>query len=163
MAKVILICGKICSGKTTYAERLRREHGSALLSCDEIMLSLFPHQLGERHEEIAEQTQHYLFRKSLELLETNISVILDWGFWTKESRDFARTFYQSRKIACELHFVDVSDAMWQQNIQKRNRAILDGQAQAYFVDEGLARKFDSLFQMPNRDEIDIWWHNDMTV
>ena len=25
MAKVIMLCGKICSGKSTYAERLKKE------------------------------------------------------------------------------------------------------------------------------------------
>jgi uridine kinase len=34
MAKVILICGKICSGKTTYAKRLLCENKAVLLSTD---------------------------------------------------------------------------------------------------------------------------------
>ena len=39
MAKVILICGKICSGKSTYAEQLRIKERAAVLSVDEIMLA----------------------------------------------------------------------------------------------------------------------------
>ena len=37
MSKVILICGKICSGKSTYAEWLRVQNNAVLLSIDEIM------------------------------------------------------------------------------------------------------------------------------
>ena len=41
MAKVILICGKICSGKSTYAQQLRRENRAVVLSIDEVMLAFF--------------------------------------------------------------------------------------------------------------------------
>ena len=41
MGKAILICGKICSGKSTYAARLKKETNAVLLSVDEIMLDLF--------------------------------------------------------------------------------------------------------------------------
>ncbi|MDE6745031.1 MAG: ATP-binding protein, partial [Oscillospiraceae bacterium] len=58
-AKVILICGKICSGKSFYAERLRKEHGAVMLSVDEITLSLFGQHIGEKHDEICERTQKY--------------------------------------------------------------------------------------------------------
>lgn len=40
-AKVILICGKRCSGKSTYAERLRDKNNAVILSVDEIMLGVF--------------------------------------------------------------------------------------------------------------------------
>lgn len=34
MAKVIAICGKICSGKTWYARQLREQEQAVILSCD---------------------------------------------------------------------------------------------------------------------------------
>lgn len=30
-----LMCGKICSGKTTFAEKLRKDINGVILSCDE--------------------------------------------------------------------------------------------------------------------------------
>ena len=160
MAKAIVVCGKICSGKTTYAKKLRCEHHAVLLSCDEITLALFPQQIGDQHDSIVEKTQNYLFRKSLDILECDINVILDWGFWMKQERDEAREFYCSRGVECEFHYVDVSDEIWQKNLDKRNRAILDGTVSAYYVDEGLARKFDSIFEMPVKEEIDIRVNNE---
>ena len=41
MAKVIMMCGRICCGKSTYARRLRTEINAAVLSIDEIMLAVF--------------------------------------------------------------------------------------------------------------------------
>ena len=40
MAKVLLICGKICCGKSTYAKKLKEENNAVILSVDEIMLSI---------------------------------------------------------------------------------------------------------------------------
>lgn len=156
MSKVILICGKICSGKSTYANKLRTEERAVLLSCDEITLALFDGNIGEKHDEMVERTQNYFFSKSVEIVETGINVILDWGFWMKEERDFARDFYQKRNIECEFHYIHISDEIWITRINKRNAAILNHQASAYFVDEGLAAKFGALFEMPGKDEIDVW-------
>ena len=39
MSKVILTCGKICCGKTTYAQKLCKENNAILLSVDEITLA----------------------------------------------------------------------------------------------------------------------------
>jgi len=80
MAKVFLICGKICSGKSTYGEKLRKERNAVLLSIDEITLSLFGQHCGEKHDDYVERTENYLFEKSLEILEIGVNVVLDWGF-----------------------------------------------------------------------------------
>ena len=66
MAKVILICGKICSGKSTYAEQMRVQNHAALLSVDEITLALFGQHCGDKHDDYVERTQNYLLDKSLE-------------------------------------------------------------------------------------------------
>ena len=79
MSKVILVCGRICCGKTTYAHQLRLKEKAVVLSCDEIMLSLLDERLGESHDVYAARTREYLLRKSLEILQTGIPVILDWG------------------------------------------------------------------------------------
>ena len=50
MAKVYLICGKICSGKTTYAEKLCAENDAVLLSVDEMTLTVFGQNCGEKHD-----------------------------------------------------------------------------------------------------------------
>ena len=156
MAKVILICGKICSGKSTYAEQMRVQNHAALLSVDEITLALFGQHCGDKHDDYVERTQNYLFDKSLELIEAGINVVLDWGFWMKEERDYAREFYNGRNIECEFHYIDISDETWKARLMKRNSAILAEETSAYYVDDNLAAKFGALFEKPSRDEIDVW-------
>ena len=40
MAKVILICGKICSGKSYYARKLKEKEHAVILSRDEMTYEL---------------------------------------------------------------------------------------------------------------------------
>ncbi|MBQ8552411.1 MAG: ATP-binding protein [Clostridia bacterium] len=156
MPKVIMVCGRICSGKSTYASRLHRDNGAAVLSVDELMLTLFGQHCGDMHDEYAKRTQNYLFCKSVELIESGIDVILDWGFWTKAARTAAREFYMSRGIMCEFHYVDIDDDTWRERIKKRNAEVASGDALAYYVDEGLAAKFAGRFEQPECDEIEVY-------
>lgn len=155
MAKVFLICGKICCGKTTYAEKLCAENNAILLSIDEITLALFGQHCGDKHDEYVERTEKYLLNKSLELIQKDINVVLDWGFWTKAERLAVKEFYESRNTECELHYIDVSDEIWKYRLNKRNNAVLAEETSAYYVDDNLAAKFASIFEVPSEDEIDV--------
>ena len=156
MPKVILICGPICCGKTTYAHQLRQRCKAVLLSCDEIMLSLLDEHQGEQHDLYARKTEQYLLQKSLEILESGIDVILDWGPWTRAGREKLRSFYERKGIAFELHAIRVDEAEWRRRIASRNRQIDEGCCLAYHVDAGLEVKFTSVYQIPQMDEVDVW-------
>ncbi len=154
MAQVHLICGKICSGKTTYAKKLCKENNAILLSVDEIMLSLFDQCCGpELHMEYDRRIKGYLFDKSLEILKKGSDVVLDWGFWTKEERNSTKEFFKSRNIDCELHYVAVSDEKWKKQVNKRNNEILNKQTKAYYLELDRALYFASMFREPDACEI----------
>lgn len=159
MAKVIMTCGKICCGKSTYAGQIRKRDGAVLLSIDEIMLALFDGNAGHMHDEYVERTEKLLLDKSAEIVGTGINVVLDWGFWTKAKRSYVREFFKARDIQCEFHYIDVSDEVWRQRLNKRNELVSAGKVSAYFVDDGLAAKFESIFEAPSDDEIDVWVRN----
>ena len=40
--------------------------------------------------------------------------------------------------------------------------MLDGKSDAYFIDQGLAEKFERLFEAPTREEMDVWYVNERT-
>ena len=77
MAEVILICGKICSGKSTWAKALCRESGALCLSVDELMLALLPERLGDLHDEVAARAQGYLLRQAACIARAGVPVVLD--------------------------------------------------------------------------------------
>lgn len=155
MAKAILICGKICCGKSIYAKRLQTETNAVLLSVDEIMLPVFGLYAGEKHDEYTEKIQKYLLNKSAEIIRSGSDVVLDWGFWTRQKRMQAKSFYQNRNIACELHYLAVSDTVWKERIESRNKAVQAGDTQAYLIDTQLMQKFENLFEPPSDEEIDV--------
>lgn len=151
-AEVILICGKICSGKSTYARELC---SGVVLSVDDIMLKMFGLHLGDKHDEYARKAQEYLFNLSVELVKHGVTVILDWGFWTKASRDEARKFYASQGISCRIHYLDIDDATWTERMAQRNSSISEGRYNAYPIDDNLLKRFNNLFEAPDQSEIDV--------
>ena len=151
MAKVIMTCGKICCGKTTYARKLEEELGAVVLSIDEVMLALFPDGAGEMHDAYALRTEQYLLSLSLKILESGTDVILDWGLWTRAQRDRLREFYNAHNIPNEIHYLRIPEDEWKRRIRNRNENGAD--ASCYYVDKGLVEKVESLFEEPDAEEI----------
>ena len=160
MSKVILICGKICSGKTTYAKKLIKEIKAVHLSVDEISMAIYGGQAGETHAEVVEKIIYYLFDKSIELLGTGFNVVIDTGFWQEADRDEANNFYKNHNIMPQWHYIDISDDLWKKNIEKRNTDIKNGETVDYLIDDNTMKFFLSLWQTPNENEIDVWVTND---
>jgi predicted kinase len=153
MPKVLIMCGKICSGKSTYAEKLKLENKAVILSVDELTLALFENQAGEKLDFYVEKLKEYFLKKSLDIVEAGADVILDWGFWTKKERDYAREFYDSRNISYQFYYMNVGIAEWKKRILKRNQEIKREQLEAYPIDKGLLSKVEKMFEEPDRKEL----------
>lgn len=159
MAKAYLMCGKICSGKSTFALELKRAHNAVVLSVDEITLALFNGKAGDKLDLYVERLERYLYKKSLDILEEGIDVVFDWGFWTRCERDEARRFFAQNNIEYEFHYISIEDDEWHRRIEKRNKAIAEGKLSAYYVDDGLSNKFEAIFEAPDSSENDFIIHN----
>lgn len=153
MPKVLIMCGKICSGKSTYAEKLKLENKAVILSVDELTLALFENQAGEKLDFYVEKLKEYFLKKSLDIVEAGADVILDWGFWTKKERDYAREFYDSRNISYQFYYMNVGIDEWKKRILKRNQEIKSEQLEAYPIDKGLLSKVEKMFEEPDRKEL----------
>ena len=141
MAKVILVCGPIASGKTEYAKRLIAGCRGILLSVDEIMLALFGSDAGDGHDALVERGQAYLLAKAVELVGRGVDVVLDWGFWTAEERREVTAFWGSRNICVQWHCMEVSRDVLERNLARRNREIEAGSVKFYYFDDALAARF----------------------
>jgi len=157
MSKVILICGKICSGKTFYANRIKMYENAVILSTDEVTYDLTDNAQGEGYTAFAKRVNAYLMKKAAEFAAVGCNVILDWGFWTKADRQAVTAYFTSRNIEVEWHYMDVSEEIWQRNIARRNQKFLAGEGGSdFFVDEGLYQKVIAQFEIPDKAEIDVW-------
>jgi predicted kinase len=159
MAKVILICGKICSGKSYYTKQLMQKINAVVLSCDEVLFDFCLENVDEKHDELVAKIKQYFYKKSEEIVLCGANVILDFGFWSKNERDNVYKYYSERNIPFEWHYLDISDEDWKINIEQRNKLVCDNKVQAYYVDEGLLLKLNSKFEKPSKQEIDYWYIN----
>ena len=154
MCKAIMTCGKICCGKSTYARSLQAAGNAVILSIDEITLELFPDGAGEMHDVYARRAEQYLLSLSLQILKTGADVILDWGLWTRAQRDWLRGFWAEHGVEYEIHYLRISREEWERRIRIRNAKQAEAPS-AYFVDEGLLRKVEDLFEEPAEEEADV--------
>lgn len=60
MAKVIAVCGKICSGKSYYAKVLKEKYNAVILSIDEATYDLIRNEQGEFYNAFVERTKNTL-------------------------------------------------------------------------------------------------------
>ena len=156
MGKVILICGKICSGKTYYAKLLKEKENAVILSTDEVTHDLTDNAQGEGYDAFAKRVNGYLMKKAAELAAVGCNIILDWGFWTKENRREAEDYFSVRGIATQWHYIDIDDETWHRNIEARNARVLAGLGGSdFYVDDGLKNKVLSLFEVPGREEYQV--------
>ncbi len=155
MAKVTAVCGRICCGKTSYANKIRKKTGAVLLSIDEVMLALFGRDAGDMHDTYAERTERFLLSKAAEIVSGGVDVVLDWGLWTSKARGDLRKYFSRRGIPLEICFIDISEDEWRARIERRNRAVFSGDVPAYIIDKGLMKKFASRFEAPAPGEVDI--------
>ena len=156
--KVFLICGKICSGKSYYAKKLKDKYNAVILSTDEVTFDLINNEQGEFYNIFAERVNLHLRKKAVEICKAGANVILDWGFWTRDNRIEITEYLKSFGIVYEWHYMDVDDDSWEKNIDERNRRIQEGNdGSDFFVDEGLKNKVLTLFEVPSEDEIDVWY------
>ncbi len=153
MPAVHLICGKICSGKSTFARSLAKEKNAVILSCDEVM-TLFPQPEGdEAYAAVSDRVKAFLLQKAVEILGCGTNVILDWGFWQKADRAETNAFFARLGIPAEWYYLDADEKQWRERIARRNAA---PGASDYYVDEGLLQKCLRRFETPDAEEVRGW-------
>ncbi len=150
-ARLILTCGLPASGKTTLARQLAADRDAVRLTQDEWLWALGATPWDEATRE---KVDHELWRLAQEILRLGVSVVLDFGLWTRVERDEMRAAARGLGVGVELHYLDVpTDELWRR-IEARNaappwdgspirRADLDGWAAVFEApDAGELASFD---------------------
>lgn len=86
-----LLHGFIGSGKTRFARKLENELPAIRYTHDEWMVLLYgQNQSQENFEQNYLRISELIWRQAAKVLRTGTDVVLDFGFWTKESRMAAK-------------------------------------------------------------------------
>ena len=156
MAKLIITCGKICSGKSFYSNKIKTELNAVIISPDEATYDLINNEQGEFYNMFSERLNKYLTKKVGEIVKAGANVIFERGLWSQKDRVEIKEYYKKIGIDCEIHYICVDDETWKQNIAERNQRIIDGNGGSdFYLDEGLMKKLESIWEEPAEDEVDV--------
>lgn len=145
-----LLCGKIAAGKSTLARQLASRPGILLVDMDHWMSTLFPieNRTIEDFARLSARLRDAMGPHVIDILRQDLSVVLDFPGNTVKWRGWMRSLINEAKVAHELHFLDVSDAICKERLRQRN---ISGD-HPYQVDESTYDLFMSYFVPPGSDE-----------
>ncbi len=104
-----LLVGLPCSGKSTYAQAMQAEFPSVILNADPWELALFGSIFpSERHEKVHDQLEKLRWGLGQDIPRQGSSVVLDFGFWAREERDYFRQAAGKLGIGFMIHYLDTS-------------------------------------------------------
>ncbi|MBS4196740.1 AAA family ATPase [Bacillus sp. FJAT-49870] len=121
---------------------MKEKYNAVVLSCDDLMLTLYDEQLGSNHNAILKKCKEYLYGLAKQIVETGTNVILDFGFWYKSERDEIRKYFNEKQIKTEMHFIRIDDETWKRNIEKRNQDVKGNNVKSYYIDGNMLSRFE---------------------
>ncbi len=144
-------CGKAAAGKTTLSKQIACAQKAILISEDIWLSKLYPDEIESLSDYVnySARLKIAIFEHVTSLLRNGISVVLDFPGNTKDQRYWFRTLYENVGCSHVMHYIEASDALCKQQLNKRNQELPDGSS--HLSDEF----FDlvtSYFQVPSSDE-----------
>ena len=156
MARLIMVCGQVGAGKTTYAYRLSDELSAIRFSIDPWMQTLFSQDMGELDYEwmINRVYRCYdqIWEVSAQILGRGGNVILDLGFTEKTQREQFYARVQRVGIEPELHYLEVPVDVRRNRVAQRNEE-QDPRFYAFEVTGFMFDFMETRFEVPGADEV----------
>lgn len=150
MACAHLIYGFTGAGKTTFARRLEGEIPAVRFTPDEWMVALYGTDPPADHfHESYERITELMWDLALRLLGLGLDVILDFGFWSRASRDDARARARAVGASYELYFLDCPEEVMRRRVLERTAQLPPG---TLFIDEAAFELFKARFEPLGPDE-----------
>ena len=158
-----LICGPIGAGKTTYALGLAEKEGAIRFSEDEWLSKLFvpdaPDGLLDQSMEVVGKwafEKYQLCRGQIwlvcqQLLENDVSIILDGAAANKEQRDAIRKKALDNNVEFQLHYVTSAADTRRERVFERNAT--QGESYSLEVTPAMFAHTEEFFLPPIGEEL----------
>ena len=156
MARLILVCGPIGVGKTTYSLSLAKEVGAVQFSIDPWMQTLFSKDMTlldfswmiERVTRCFEQ----IWSVSEQILALDGNVILDLGLTTKSQRSLFSDRAKKLGVDSEIHYIDAPMDVRKERIKQRNIE-KDPSVYSFEVTDIMFNFMEPRFEVPDHEEL----------
>lgn len=158
-ATVIMLCGLTGSGKSTYAERVISK-GYVKISIDEVMYEKYGvagiDYPDEKYLELEKEVKSELNNQLIKLIHEGVSVILDYGFWTRKERDRYKEIIQAAGGYWQLLYFKASPETLAKRLRKRNA---HKGANSFFITRSMLDDFVERFEIPHKEAEQILYQN----
>lgn len=146
-----LMVGLPCSGKTTLARQLERDKNALLLSPDPWQIGLFGQDANDPlHDERHTFIETMLWQLAKRALQLGTSVILDYGFWAREEREFFRQQARELGARSEIHYLDLPREELLRRLALRNASAPE---ETFQIRPESMEEWIDFFQKPDPDEL----------
>jgi predicted kinase len=145
---LFLTVGLPGTGKTTAARRLEAEHDALRLTKDEWVKGLFGDENPAWASDVIEGRLIQIARRSLEL---GISVVLDFGLWSRDERSALRRAAAEAGAAVEMRFFDLTGEEQRRRLDQR---LADAPHSTWPISRPELDEWASRFEAPTRGELD---------
>ena len=145
---LFLPVGLPCTGKTTAARRLESEQAALRLTKDEWVKALH----GEENPPSAQAViEGRLIEIGLRALELGISVVIDFGLWSRDERSALRQAAADRGAMVELRYFEVTPAEQRRRLDQRHA---EAPHTTWPMSDQELAKWAANFDIPTPSELD---------
>jgi predicted kinase len=139
--------GLPAAGKTTRAKELAADHAALRLSPDEWMIPLFGAPDPDGKRDVLEGRLIWL---AMEALRLGTSVILDFGFWTREERTALRYLATQVGASCQVLYLPVDRDLQLARVNCRQSAAPE---QTFPITAAELDGWREMFEIPDEAEL----------
>lgn len=150
-ARLVFVCGKMASGKSTLARELALHHRTVLLVQDQFLEALFPGEITDIPSFVnrSSRVRAALTPLLCDLLARGVSLVLDFPANTRNQRAWFRELFERAGVPHELHFVDVPDETCKRQLRERSKDLAPGTP---WTTDGEFDAITAYFQPPAEEE-----------
>ncbi len=157
MATLHLICGYMGFGKTTISRKLGVRYNAVVLNDDEIMIELLGRNPPEEvFRPMEKRIESLTWKLAEKIISSGTSVILDKGFWSRQSRQEA---LERARIFChdiQFHQIECDLEVAKRRVLKRN----DIDENALEIEENTFNLFLDKYEPLSSDEgLNVLYYN----
>jgi predicted kinase len=135
------------AGKTARARELEVAQRALRLTPDEWMIPLFGEPEADGKRDVLEGRLVWL---ALRALRSGISVVLDFGVWSRDERSALRFLAADVGAGCDLVYFPVDEPEQRRRLDAR---LHDVSTTAFELELDDIRRFRALFEEPDEDEL----------
>ena len=145
---LFLTVGLPGTGKTTAARRIEAEHGALRLTKDEWMKALYGHDNPASASDVIEGR---LIQIGMRALELGISVVIDFGLWSRDERSALRQAAADIGAAVVICYVELTPAEQRKRLDQR---LAEAPHETWPISEQELAEWASKLDIPTSAELD---------